>query len=92
MSRNFNNTKFVSNLVEERLRVSKGKMRDYILVQNVSANDIYINSDTHANINAGFVVGAGLFWERDRNAPQNDIYISGSIAALQQVNVMEGYS
>jgi hypothetical protein len=90
MSRNANTTRFVSSGVEEVLKPPKTGMRDYILVQNVSANDIYINTDTHADVLNGIVIGAGLFWERDKNAPQNYVYLKGSVAGLQQVNIIEG--
>jgi hypothetical protein len=93
VSRNLSTTRQVNLLLEERLRALKGT-RDYILIQNTSANDIYINIDTHADVNNGITISAGLYWERDKNVPQNDIYVRGSVAspALQQLNVVEGYS
>lgn len=93
MSRNLNSTRQINALLEERLRPMKGT-RDYILIQNTSGNDIYINIDTHADVNNGITIAAGLYWERDKNVPQNDIYVRGSVAspALQQINIVEGYA
>jgi len=90
MSRNAGKTLSVSLSNEEVLKPPKSGMRDYILVQNISAFDIYVNLDTHADAQNGVVIGAGLFWERDKNAPQNYIFVRGSQAAGQQINVVEG--
>lgn len=76
---------------EERLRVIKGKTRNYAFLQNLSANDIYVNFGTHADINNGFTLGAGLFYERDRSVPQEDIYVRGSVPGSQKVMWVEGY-
>lgn len=90
MSRNATKTVYVNNVTEEVLKPPRIGIRDYILVQNVSAFDIYINMDSHADILNGFVVAAGLYWERDKNAPQNYLYIKGSQGNNQQVNITEG--
>lgn len=80
----------VSTTLEELLKPTRGIHRQYFFIQNLSANDIYINFGTHADVNNGFTLGAGLYYERDRFPPQEYVFVKGSQVASQQVQVIEG--
>lgn len=86
-------TGYVNAITEEVSKPVRGQPRRYLLIQNVSANDIYIAEGTHATINNGIIIGAGQFYERSRQdyVPQEFIFISGSVAApaTQQVNITD---
>lgn len=89
-NRHFSRTEFVSNTQEVILKPVRDRPRKYFLLQNLSGNDIYVNFDTHADINHGFTLSNGQFYERDTNPPQNYMYVSGSQANLQQIQIVEG--
>lgn len=84
----------VNAITEEICKPVRSGLRKYFFAQNLSANDIYLNFGTHADINNGFTLGAGLFYERSRadNVTQDYIFVRGSVAgaALQNVQIIEG--
>lgn len=87
----FPKTILVGSSLEEILKPTRGVPREYIFVQNLSAFDVYINFGSHADANNGFVLGAGLFYERDRHVPPDYIFVKGSQAGNnQQCQVVEG--
>lgn len=94
MSRQYRQVWYVDAVTEIELKPLKlATGRVYLLIQNGSADDIYLNFGAHADANNGIVLGAGLYYERDKDAPDDYIYIKGAAAAgsLQKVHVTEGY-
>jgi predicted deacylase len=88
-------TVYVNDQIEAEIKAAVGfDKRVYFFAQNKSANDIYINQGTHANVRQGTTLAGGLFYERDRAVPQGQIYISGSVAspALQEVSIEEEFT
>lgn len=79
----------------EILTPKKGANRSYMLIQNRSAGDIYINFDMVASILDGIIIVAnGGFIEWDNVVPDGPIHITGSIATGgtdQRINITEAY-
>ena len=93
MSRDYTQTVFVNAVTEVVIKPPKGARRSYFLAQGDATGDFYINFDTHADAGNGITVPAGQFYERERGtAPQNYIYLKGSVAApaLQRILITEG--
>lgn len=88
-------TVYPTSTKEEELKPTRGMKREYLFIQNNSANDIYIMEGTRATSENGITIGAGQFYERGQgggNCPLGTIYIKGSAATPQRVNVEEGYA
>lgn len=91
MSRSFHHLKIVGATKEDYVKAMLPG-RTYLLIENRSADAIYINFDTHADAVNGIEIAAGGNYEREQFVPNNDIYILGAAAGNdQRVNVTEGY-
>lgn len=90
MEREFHKLVIVRDDFEAQLKPLPGK-RTYLLIENRSAGAVYLNYDTHADSVNGIEIAAGGLYEREESAPQNEIFIIGSQAADQRLNVTEGY-
>jgi hypothetical protein len=78
---------------QSKLVLPGNKWRNYLMVQNNSANEIYIGfgQQVAADFSNGFFIsGNGGFYEMDNRVPFNSIYILGVVAAGQQVLIVEG--
>jgi len=95
MSRDYTNQFELDSVTEVELRPPPGvNGRSYLLIQNNSADSIYLGFDTHGSTNNGIEVPAGQFYERETHPPQNKIYMkgAGAVGARQKILVTEGYS
>lgn len=65
--------------------------RVYLLVENFSADAIYLTPDTPGGVNDGIRLDAGQRYERWKPfCPQNDYFITGAVAN-QRGQITEGY-
>lgn len=90
MEREFHKLVTVSSSKEAQIKPLPGR-RTYLLIENRSAGAVYLNYDTHADSTNGIEIAAGGLYEREETAPQNEIFIIGSQANEQRLNVTEGY-
>jgi hypothetical protein len=84
-----------SSVVPKDIRKLQGKRRVYFLVENRSAASIFMQYDSvpRSDGSDGIEIVAGFKYELfGVHAPNNDvIWLTGSVATVQQVNVTEGY-
>lgn len=87
-------TEYVNAVTEIEIKQAiGGRKREYLIVQNMSGDEVYFNQGTHADANNGITIAGGLFLERERTVPQGTLYIKGSVAApaLQRVVIEEEF-
>lgn len=93
--RTYQNTYFTDAGAELELKPQRNKQRSYIAIQNRSANSIYINYGTHADVNNGQEIQSFQTFELDRGVPNDHIFIVGAAVAsaspVQKVGITEGY-
>lgn len=89
--KNFSQKVQCSSTIEAILKAVGGEGRSYLLIENRSAFQIYINFGTHADSASGVSIPAGGHYELDRAVPDDDIYFIGTDAALQNINITQGY-
>lgn len=89
-------TRYVNAIRPEEIKPPRDKTRDYLFIQNVSANSIFYEEGTIATSENGIEIGAGQFIEFDRSmgkaVPTGNIWVVGSVAspATQRVLVKQG--
>lgn len=76
---------------EAIVRSLPGLGRKYLLIENRSGNEIYVNFGTHADSTNGISIGSGGSYELDRVVSNDPVYIQGSVAATQNINITQGY-
>lgn len=88
-----NNQFYLDSITEVELKDSPGG-RTYLLIQNNSADSIYLGFGTHGSSNNGLEVPAGQFYERETHPPRGTIYLNGAGApgSNQKILVTEGYA
>lgn len=82
----------------ETLKTLKGE-RVYLLIENNSGSAVVVAPDTAPTIDPtsgtvlnGITVPANARYERYKPfCPQNDLFVGGTTAALQSVQITEGY-
>jgi len=95
MSRTYRSQYYVDAVTEIEVKpVKAAGGRVYLLIQNRSTDAIYINFGTHADAYNGIELAAGLYYERDKEAPDDYIYIRGAAVAgsQQAVHITEAYN
>lgn len=80
------------NNVNAKQALPDNRYREYLCIQNQSANDVFIGFGTSPGINGenGFRVSAGGFYELDNKVPYSSITVIGTIAASQIVLFIDG--
>lgn len=74
-----------------QLKATKGR-RTYLLIENRTANAIYINFNTQPTTDIGIEIPAGGLYELENAVPQDDIEFLGANGSTDQIiNVTEGY-
>lgn len=63
--------------------------RNYILIENRSVAEIYINFGRVAGLTDGIRVFSGGTYELETAVPQGEIHLAGSITSDQLINVTE---
>lgn len=80
---------FVNNT--SSIEIATGnRWRTYLFIQNRSANDVYIAFGATATEKNGVLISSGGFIELDTRPPNNKITAIGTVAADQQIIVLEG--
>ena len=82
-------TVYVDNTVSRPV-LAGNHWRQYLLIQNVSSGDIWVNFGAEANSNQGIKISAGGFYELDTRPPFNQINVFGTSATQQPVIIIEG--
>lgn len=87
----YTNQYYLDSVTEVELRPALSG-RTYLLIQNNSADSLYMGFDTHGSANNGLEIPAGQFYERETRVPQNKLYLIGAGAAgsKQKILVTEG--
>lgn len=68
-----------------------GEGRKYLLIENRSLDQIYLNFGTHPDSINGISILSGGSYELDRRVSNDDIYIIGTAVTDQNINITQGY-
>lgn len=73
------------------LKQKKGSPRSFLLIENRSGFDVFVNFDMVASTLDGIKIANNAERLFDQVVPDNEIHVTGSQAADQRVNITEAY-
>jgi hypothetical protein len=91
MARDYSETVTVSTTKVHEMKAAKFGRRTYLLIDNVSANTVKFDHSVAPSDFNGIPLAAGVRYEREQNAPQSTLFIKGTSAADQVINVAQGF-